>query len=599
MKDFSYDSIIALDSTEETLKFLKYYNNSQALSDKKPLGLIYDLRLYKLNEKNYIKSLIEEFPLDCLKFTLRPSASLGISNIEGIERFKCLSALSFLMQSMVRYEIDMAYVSSNHIYLKPNDSGEIIAEDLFNHLIEWMTSLDINIMERNDLCSINYLKNFKGKFKNKKICLVEYLIDEKDELIELDYNFEEQISPLEKDLFWIGFDPKYKDVPWNKEYKETKWTKELRKIKPGEGYYENDIKYCNRCCIPETMEGITFDDLGICTPCISSEEKMHINWQERQESLKEIFRTHEKSDYYDCLLPLSGGKDSTFQAHCLVKQFKVNPLAVTHGQNWYSLAGRYNLENCISKFDLDHLFFVASRKVIDKAARKSIDAIGDACWHCHAGVGSFVIQTAVKWDVGLMIWGESIAERDGRGSYVDKKEASPFYFVDTSSLIRAEDYDDQNISSSELSQWFYPTESEIEKKGIRFLHLGDFMFWDEEKQVEYIIEEYEWMNASREGTYKGYKSNECVMAGVHDYLNFMKRGTGRATFEASDDIRRGLITRQEGVELAKKHDSQRPHALDYYIEITDITENEIEKKILDARKLSSYASLLNTTKTKS
>ena len=293
------------------------------------------------------------------------------------------------------------------------------------------------------------------------------------------------------------------------------------------------------------------------------------------------------------MLPLSGGKDSTFQAHCLVNQYKVNPLAVTHGQNWYSLAGRYNLENCISKFDLDHLFFTASRKSINKAAKKSIDAIGDACWHCHVGVGSFVLQTAVKWDIELMIWGESIAEKDGRGSYLNKKEASPYYFVEVSALIRAEDYSDLNLSPKELSQWFYPSRESIEKKEIRFLHLGDFMFWDEEKQVEFIIEEYEWMNASREGTYKGYKSNECVMAGVHDYLNFLKRGTGRATFEAADDIRRGLITRKEGLELAKKFDTQRPHALDYYIEIVDITENEIEEKIFEARKLSTYASLLD------
>lgn len=596
MKDFSYDSIITLDSNVETLKFLKFYKNSPVFKEKKALGLIYDHRLYKLSDKNYIKSLLENFPLDCLKFTLRPSASSSISNIDSIEKFKCLSRLSFLIQSMVRYKIDMAYVSSDHIYLKPDKDNKILVEDLFDYLMEWMNSSAINIIERDNLCSINYLKNLKGQFKNKKISFIEYLIDEADDLVELDYDFGEQISPLEKDLFWIGFDPKYKDVPWNKDYKETKWTKKLKRTKLGQGYYEPNIKYCNRCCIPETMEGITFDEFGICTPCRSSEEKMHINWQERQESLKEIFSNHKQSDYYDCLLPLSGGKDSTFQAHCLVNQYKVNPLAVTHGQNWYSLAGRYNLENCISKFDLDHLFFVASRKVIDKAAKKSIDAIGDACWHCHAGVGSFVIQTAVKWDIGLMIWGESIAEKDGRGSYYDKKEASPFYFVEVSALIKAENYNDKNLSSSELSQWYYPKKAEIEEKGIRFLHLGDFMFWDEEKQVEFIIEEYEWMNASREGTYKGYKSNECVMAGVHDYLNFMKRGTGRATFEASDDIRRGLITRQEGIELAKKYDSQRPHALDYYIEITGLTEKVIEEKILDARKLSSYAKLLNKSK---
>ena len=348
--------------------------------------------------------------------------------------------------------------------------------------------------------------------------------------------------------------------------------------------------------MPETMEGITFDDFGICTPCRSSEEKMHISWENRQEKLREILDSHRNPNYYDCLFPMSGGKDSTFQAHCLNKIYKVNPLAVTHGQNWYSLSGRYNLENSLQKFDLDHLFFTPSRKAVNKAARKSIDAIGDACWHCHIGSGSFVIQSAVKWNLKLMIWGESIAERDGRGSYYNDKEHSPFYNVEVSALIRAEDYDDEHISKSELNQWYYPSVKDIEKVGIRYLHMGDFMFWDEEKQVEFVVKEYEWMNSRVENTFKGYKSTECVMAGVHDYLNFLKRGIGRSTVQASDDVRRGLITRSEGMELSKKYDTQRPHALDFYMDLTELNEEEIESKILKARKLSDYANKLSEDK---
>jgi N-acetyl sugar amidotransferase len=594
MKKFEYNSIIALDDSMTVLKFLHKHKIDQANFGKKALGVLFDHRKYKLDEKNFIKWLLEIFSLDCLKFTLRPSAASSLNQIEpNIEKFKSLSALSYVMQCMVRYEIDNAYISSNNIFLKPLDDGSVSGDELFKYLDNWLSQNNNAIKSRKDLCSINYIYNLSAKLSDKKIFFMDYLIDDLDDSIQLQYDYFDQISPLEKDLFWIGFDPSFKEVPWEKPYKESKWTKELKNIPEGDGYYENKIKYCSRCCMPETMEGIEFDEFGRCTPCRSSEEKMHINWEVRQEGLVKTLNSHKNPDYYDCLFPMSGGKDSTFQAHCLIKRYKVNPLAVTHGQNWYSLSGRYNMENCLQKFDLDHLFFAASRSIVNKAAKKSIDAIGDACWHCHIGAGSFVIQTAVDWDLKLMIWGESIAERDGRGSYYEGKEHSAFYNLEVSALIRAEDYDDNNISKSELSQWYYPTEKVIEEKGIRYLHLGDFIFWDEEKQVEFLVKEYEWMDSKVENTFKGYKSTECVMAGVHDYLNFLKRGIGRSTIHASDDVRRGLMTRSEGMELSKKHDAQRPHALDFYMDITGLSEEKIEDKIIKARELSEYAKKLN------
>ena len=594
MKSFNYNSIIALDSSSSVLKFLHKYTNDKIYAYEKPLSVIYDHRHFKLDEKNLIKWFIEIFSLDCLKFTLKPSAAGTIYQVESnLEKFKCLSTLAFILQCMVRYDIDKAFISSKYVDIKPEENGIINGERLYKYLIDWISKNNDSIKNRKDLCSINYIEHFSGMFNNKKLYFIEYLVEDIEDSIELKYDYYEQISPLEKDLFWIGFDPSFKEVPWDKPYKETKWTRKLNDILPGEGYYQDKIKYCNRCCMPETMEGITFDEFGICTPCRSSEEKMHIDWQIRQESLIKTLNNQKNPDYYDCLFPMSGGKDSTFQAHCLVKRYKVNPLAVTHGQNWYSFTGRYNLENCLQKFDLDHLFLSPSRSNVNKAAKKSIDAIGDACWHCHVGAGAFVIQTAVKWDLKFMIWGESIAERDGRGSYYEGEEHSAFYNVEVSALVRAEEYHDENISKSELNQWFYPTKKEIKEKGIRYLHLGDFIFWDEEKHVEFIVNEYEWMDSKVENTFKGYKSTECVMAGVHDYFNFLKRGIGRATCEASDDVRRGLITRSEGMELAKKHDTQRPHALDFYRKITGLNEDQIEKKIVKARELSDFAKKLN------
>ena len=91
------------------------------------------------------------------------------------------------------------------------------------------------------------------------------------------------------------------------------------------------IQYCIRCCIPETQEGTDFDEIGICTACRSSEDKMHINWEDREKKLRETLEYYKKHSgtNYDCMVPISGGKDSIFQLHVLVKEYGIKPLTVT------------------------------------------------------------------------------------------------------------------------------------------------------------------------------------------------------------------------------------------------------------------------------
>ena len=178
------------------------------------------------------------------------------------------------------------------------------------------------------------------------------------------------------------------------------------------------ITYCTRCCIPETQEGVNFDDMGICTACQSSEEKMHIDWSERFKELRSILDNAKENAgaNYDCVLPISGGKDSFFQAHVLVNIFGIKPLAVTFNQNWRSETGFYNLQRCLEVFNLDHLEFTPARQLVNRLAKKSLASIGDACWHCHAGVGAFPLQIATRFKIPLLVWGESIAESAGRAS---------------------------------------------------------------------------------------------------------------------------------------------------------------------------------------
>ncbi len=347
------------------------------------------------------------------------------------------------------------------------------------------------------------------------------------------------------------------------------------------------FQYCTRCCMPETTEGIQFDEMGICLACQSAEQKMHIDWRKREQELREILMHYKKlsGENYDCIVPISGGKDSTFQLHVLVNVYKMKPLAVTFSHNWYTKTGKENLENALEKFNVDHIMFTPNRTLVQKLARQSLVKIGDACWHCHAGVGAFPLQVAVRFNIPLLVWGESIAEVSGRATHnhpVHKFDNE--YFIRVSAKVYPYEMVSRDISKKDVYPFQFPKPEEIERVGVVGIHLGDYIFWDDERQVEFIKKVYGWKEDYVEGTYKRYKSVECIMSGVHDFTKFLKRGYGRATDHASQDVRYGLLTRKEAFKLIKEYDPKKPDSLDYYLKITGYSEKEFFKIMKSHRK---------------
>ena len=345
------------------------------------------------------------------------------------------------------------------------------------------------------------------------------------------------------------------------------------------------LQYCSRCCMPETTEGIAFDEMGICKACRASEEKMRIDWSAREGKLREILERakRESGDNYDCMVPISGGKDSAFQLHVLTRVYGMKPLAVTFSHNWYSPTGWENLWNVVERLDVDHIMYTPKRSLVNRMARKSLPLIGDSCWHCHAGILSFPLQVAAKFDVKLLIFGESPAEFSGRDTFFEQEFAMSSatnvcdIFMKGSVRTGPDAMVGDEISKDELVMMYPPSKEELQAKDIRAIYLGDFVFWDHERQTEFLVKEYGWKEDKVQGTFKRYKSVECVMPGVHDYAKFVKRGYGRATDFASQDVRAGLMTREEAMELAAKVDSERPGALDNYLRITGYTEEEFHE----------------------
>jgi len=338
-----------------------------------------------------------------------------------------------------------------------------------------------------------------------------------------------------------------------------------------------DLKYCSRCCMPETEEGYSDDEHGMCRPCSSSEQKMHIDWVERSKMLEEILDKCQKQagNNYDCIVPISGGKDSAFQLHVLTKVYKLKVLAVTYSHNWFSKTGWYNLMMSLDEFNVDHIMFTPNRDLVNRIAKKSLSMIGDSCWSCHAGVGAWPLHVATKYNIPVIIYGESIAENASRGDYSQLQfEYDKNYYTTFSAKKTPDEMLCSSLESKDLFIYQLPTDEEYEASQIKIIHLGDFIFWDDERQMEFIRDTYDWKETDIENAYKGYKSAECIMPGVHDFLCYLKRGWARATFHASLDVRNGLLTRDEGFKLINSIDPQRPEVLDYYLKITGIKEKD-------------------------
>ena len=345
--------------------------------------------------------------------------------------------------------------------------------------------------------------------------------------------------------------------------------------KLGEPLFTN-LEYCKRCCLPSTADGLAFDEMGMCQPCRSSEQKNHINWIEREKALRVIlgqYRGKSKSGY-DVIVPISGGKDSIYQLYVLTEIYKMRCLAVTFSHNWYTETGKHNLKVALESFNVDHVMFTPNHKTINKLAKESIYRIGDSCWHCHAGVGSFPLKAAVMYEIPLLVWGESASESDARATYDNPILFDRDYFTKISAKFYAEELAGKDLTIEELQPWVLPSYQDIERVGVVGIHLGDYIFWDDERQMEFVRDKFDWREDKIEGTYKRYKSVECKMAGLHDYTKFLKRGFGRATDQASRDVRNGLLTRDEAFELIREHDPVKPDILQWYLEKTGITEDE-------------------------
>jgi N-acetyl sugar amidotransferase len=323
------------------------------------------------------------------------------------------------------------------------------------------------------------------------------------------------------------------------------------------------IKYCLRCVMPSTKPDLHIDAEGVCAACRNIERRKQVDWAQRKRELLAVVERFRRpsGDNYDCIVPVSGGKDSTYQAVKL-KEMGLNPLCVTSTTCMLSDIGRRNIEN-LKKVGLDYIEVSPNPIVRRKLNRIGLLQVGDISWPEHVGIFTIPVRASVQFGVPLLVWGEnSQNEYGGPAAAADNHVLTRRWLEEFGGLLglRVSDLVGQEgIQPRDLIQYTYPTDAELARVGTTGIFLGHYLPWDGlENALFSTAHGFETYHKMVEGSLVNYENLDNNHTGIHDYFKFLKYGFGRATDLACLQIRRGRLARETAIELVRKNDGKFP-----------------------------------------
>lgn len=354
------------------------------------------------------------------------------------------------------------------------------------------------------------------------------------------------------------------------------------------------MKRCTRCVLPETHETIVYDQSGVCNICRQVEYKEEkIDWKKRKEELNELIEKYRGKYDYDCIIPYSGGKDSTWTLYYLVKEFNIKPLVVRFDHGFLRPNLNENTKKAQRKLGVDFHHFTPNWKVVQKLMLQSFLEKGDFCWHCHTGIFSYPMWVAIRHNVPLIFWGEPSAEYTSYYSYDQPEEVDEKRFNRYVNLgINAEDMFYRlkgKVDKRDLKPFSYPSLKELRRIQYRSVCLGSYIPWDVNKQSTIIHDELGWKGDEVENVPSeySYEKIECYMQGVRDYIKYIKRGYTRPTHLVSIDIRHKRKSRKEGLKMVMDYEGKRPPSLELFLDFVGLTEKEFQE-IAESHMVSPY-----------
>lgn len=340
------------------------------------------------------------------------------------------------------------------------------------------------------------------------------------------------------------------------------------------------MKYCSRCVMPDTKPGVHLDPEGICSACMSVEKKKNIDWQERADQLRKICDEIRGSNGngYDCLVPVSGGKDSHYQVWMMKAVHKMNVLAVCIVPHLQTAEGIANLNNIVSSFNIDLIKVSLRPGVLKRIRAKAFFEMGEPNWADHCSVFAGVARVAQMYRVPMVLWGEDIAVEFG-GKTSDKRVASAEDLI-RNDLIKdktVEYFFDDIVNASSTVFYKHPPKEELLSRNLRSVYLSYYHNWDGYKHYE-LSHKFGFQGRAKgplSGNILDYDNIDEKLCEINIWFKFLKFGFWRPTDQCCYQIWNGRMTREEAVKLVNQKQYEFPgEYLKEFLEYHSIAEKE-------------------------
>ncbi|MDB4210954.1 N-acetyl sugar amidotransferase [Ascidiaceihabitans sp.] len=312
------------------------------------------------------------------------------------------------------------------------------------------------------------------------------------------------------------------------------------------------MQFCTKCIMPTTRPEQVFKD-GVCDACLSVEEKVSaIDWDARQAEFEKLLQKYRgDGSTYDCIIPVSGGKDSCYQAITMRDKYGMTPLCVTHTPCALTEVGLENL-NFLRDQGFDLIQVSGNRRSYRELVKIGFMKLGDCCWPEHIGIFTAPVRVAVNYKIPLLIWGENSQFEYGgpathkKNNFLDRNWLEQFQM----SGHRLKDVVNDGVDLNEIKTLKYPEDSEIAAVGVTGLFLGYFERWDTKRNTD-VCCSLGWNrnpDGPIEGAYNDIENLDCKwIGGLHDYMKFIKYGYGRATDQLCIEIRAKRMDRKQAI----------------------------------------------------
>ncbi len=332
------------------------------------------------------------------------------------------------------------------------------------------------------------------------------------------------------------------------------------------------MKYCTNCLMPETRPRISFDDRGWCNACQWSEKKRtSLDWGARWTLLQELCNQYRTKSEFDCIVPVSGGKDSSYVAYMMKHKMKMHPLCITIRPGLALEIGEQNVINFIHA-GYDHIHLTPDPNILKAIDKIGLVEAGRPLLGWQTAVQTAIFRFAVQIKIPLVMFGE-----DGETEYGGTKKLNNQHFYDAQDSVQIylEGHDPSRyrelFTDQELYWFTFPNAAEITAAGLCIAHWSYFENWD--SYEHYLVAKEKCGLREQEerasGTYNNFAQTDTALYNLHAYLMYLKFGFGRCSQDVGIDIRRGAMSRKQGLSLVRKFDREDPESfiplyLDYF-----------------------------------